>query len=235
MAQAGLHALLGAAARSLTPRREWLPLGILLGSLFPDMDNYAVAVATLTGLDSHGLHRTFTHSLFTVLAAILIFALVGLFTKKPRWTTLGFGLGIGISLHIMLDLWMWYDGVMLAWPLGGWLNLWADFTPPEWFSLLMQPLEFLFLAGYFYWLYRAAHGNGTDLDFLKALRIWIIAVLVLLVIFTPRAYLMEKGFLTIFGAFYLIALTAAFVITIRMRKTVETFPRQSDQLTAPGL
>lgn len=222
MAQAGIHAFVGAAARVFTPRKEWIMLGILLGSLFPDLDNFAVAVATLSGMDSQGLHRTFTHSLFTVLAAIVVFALVGLISRKPRWTWLGIGLGIGIGLHIILDLWMWYDGVMLAWPLGGWLNLWAGFTPPDWFSRLMQPIEFLFLAGYFYWLYASARSHKTDLDFLKVLRIWIIVMLILLAVFTPLAYLMEKGFLTIFGAFYLIALTAAFVITIRMRKTVET-------------
>jgi len=37
----------------------------------------------------------------------------------------------------------------------------------------------------------------TNLDFLGKLRLWIIAMLVLLVIFTPLAYVMNKGFLTI--------------------------------------
>jgi len=47
-------------------------------------------------------------------------------------------------------------------------------------------------------------------------------MVVLLLVFTPLAYVMTKGFLTLFGVFYLISLTAAFVITIRMRRTVET-------------
>jgi hypothetical protein len=49
MAQAGLHALVGAAMQKVAPKREWLMLGIILGSLFPDLDNYAVAVATVVG------------------------------------------------------------------------------------------------------------------------------------------------------------------------------------------
>jgi hypothetical protein len=36
-------------------------------------------------------------------------------------------------------------------------------------------------------------------------------------------YTMESGFLTIFGAVYLLSLGLAFGITIRMRATVEAF------------
>ena len=64
MAQAGLDGLAGMAVRKWTPGRTWLILGIVLGNLFPDLDNFAVAVATVTGLPTEGLHRTFTHSLF---------------------------------------------------------------------------------------------------------------------------------------------------------------------------
>jgi hypothetical protein len=35
--------------------------------------------------------------------------------------------------------------------------------------------------------------------------------------------MMQKGLLTIFAVFYLISITAAFFITIRMRNTVEAF------------
>ena len=45
-------------------------LGLVLGSMFPDLDNYAVAIATLAKLSPAGLHRTFTHSLFTILAVL---------------------------------------------------------------------------------------------------------------------------------------------------------------------
>jgi len=225
MAQAGIHALVGAAVRKVTPRREWLMLGIILGSLFPDLDNYGVAIATVARLQvtGHGLHRTFTHSIAAVLAAVLIFFLVAQVTKQPRWMTLGLGFGIGILLHIALDLLIWFNGVELLWPLGGWVNLWAGVTPPAWFSKLMDPLEFLFLALFFAWLMNTARKHKTNLEFLGRLRQWIIAMLVLLVVFTPLAYVMSKGFLTVYGLFYLVALTAAFVITIRMRQTVEVF------------
>jgi membrane-bound metal-dependent hydrolase YbcI (DUF457 family) len=225
MAQAGIHALVGAAARKITPHREWLMLGILLGSLFPDLDNYGAAVATVARLQvaGHGLHRTFTHSLAFVLAVVLISLLVAQVTRQPRWRTFGSGFGVGILLHIALDLLIWFNGVQLLWPLEGWVNLWAGVTPPEWFAKLMDPLEFLFLALFFAWLLGTARKHKTNPDFLSRLRLWIIAMLVLLAVFTPLAYVMSKGFLTVYGLFYLVALTAAFAITIRMRQTVEAF------------
>jgi len=221
MAQAGIHALVGAATRKVAPKREWLALGIILGSLFPDLDNYAVAVATVAGRDTQGLHRTFTHSVFTILAAIAVFFVVAQARRQARWTTLGIGFGIGIGLHIALDLLIWFNGVELLWPLGGWVNLWTGVNPPEWFARLLDPAELLFFALYFYWLARTARTQRTDADFLGKLRLWTIALLLLLVVFTPLAYLMSKGFLTIYGAAYLVSITAAFWITIRMRRTVE--------------
>lgn len=223
MAQAGIHALLAAAVRKVTPKKEWLILGIFLGSLFPDFDNYAVAVATVTKLDSHGLHRTFTHSILAILVAMLVFWLVGLVRKQHKWTFLGVGFGLGISLHILLDLLIWFNGVELLWPFGGWVNFWEGMAAPGWFATLMDPAELLFFAFYFIWLNSYARRHNTDLDFLKTLRTWSIAFLVLFLIFTPLAYLMQTGYKTIFGVFYLVSLTAAFVITIRMRQTVESF------------
>jgi membrane-bound metal-dependent hydrolase YbcI (DUF457 family) len=223
MAQSGIHALIGTAVKKIAPKSDWLLLGILLGSIFPDMDNYAVAIATVARLDPHGLHRTFTHSLFTILAAAAVFYLIARVRRQPRWMNLGFGIGIGIAMHILLDLILWFNGVALLWPLNSWVNLWAGVQAPEWFSKLMDPLEFLFFALFFAWLANAARAHKTDATFLGALRLWIIAMVILLVIFTPLAYVMSKGYQTIFGVFYLVSITAAFIITIRMRQTIAAY------------
>jgi membrane-bound metal-dependent hydrolase YbcI (DUF457 family) len=223
MAQAGIHALLGAATRRIMPKRDWLMLGILLGSLFPDLDNYAVAIATVAKLNTHNLHRTFTHSLLAILIVVVVFVIVAQVSKQPHWANLGVGLGIGISLHIALDLLIWFNGVELFWPWGGWLNLWEGVKPPAWFAKLLDPAEFLFFALFFAWLAKVAQNHKTNSDFLRTLRFWMVAMFALLVIFTPLAYVMSKGFQTIYGVFYLVSITAAFVITIRMRQTVEAF------------
>ncbi len=223
MAQAGIHALLGAATRKITPKRTWMMLGIILGSLFPDLDNYAVAIATVAKLNTHGLHRTFTHSLLAILAATVVFVVVAQVSRQPRWANLGAGLGAGIGLHIALDLLIWFNGVEFFWPLGGWINPWESVTPPAWFAKLLDPAEFLFFALFFAWLAKVAQAHKTNPDFIGALRVWTIAMFVLLVVFLPLAYVMRQGFQTIFGVFYLVSITAAFVITVRMRQTIEAF------------
>lgn len=223
MAQAGIHALVGAAVHRVVPRRQWLILGGVLGNLFPDFDNYAVAIATIAGLNPQGLHRTFTHSLLVIVAAVALFFIVARLRRQPRWNYLGLGFGGGIALHIGLDLLLWFNGVELLWPFGGWVNLWEGIKPPGWFVTLLDPLELLFFALYFGWLAQAAKDRRTNLYFLPTLRLWIMAMIILLLVFTPLAFLMGRGFLTGFGVVYLISLTAAFIITIWMRQTIEAY------------
>jgi membrane-bound metal-dependent hydrolase YbcI (DUF457 family) len=155
MAQAGIHALVGAPLRRWAPQNEhsayrnWLVLGVLLGNLLPDADNLAVAVAIILKLPTEGLHRTFTHSLFTVVAFVVVFYLVGRVIHQPRWVNLGLGMGAGILMHILLDLLIWFNGVEILWPIPSWVNLWSGVAPPVWFDQLMMPVEFLFFALYF--------------------------------------------------------------------------------------
>ena len=220
MAQAGMHGLVGMAVRKLAGRKEWLLLGILLGSFIPDMDNVGVAGATLTKMPTDGIHRTMTHSVFFMAAVVIVFYLIGQMKKDARWSNLGLGLGLGILLHVLLDLVIWFNGVNLFWPLGGEINFWANTTPPEWFMKFMDPAEFLFFGLFLWALGTWAHKAGTDGEFMKTHRIWLILEAALFVIFTPLVYIMTKGFLTIFGAFYLFSLFMTFFVTIRMRKTV---------------
>ena len=221
MAQAGIHGLVGAAVRKWVPKAEWLLLGIVLGNLFPDADNLAVAVATVAKLPTEGLHRTFTHSLFTIVAILAVFYLIAALTKQARWNTLGIGLGIGVLMHILLDLLVWFNGVAILWPIPSWINLWAGYTPPEWFDKLMLPAEYLFLALYFAALYSLARKHATDPDYQKPLLVWTVIQAVLFVVFTALVFSMSKGFTTLNGAVYLLSLFLAIGVTVRVRKTVE--------------
>ena len=81
MAQVGLHGIVAIAIRKWVPGRGWLMLGIVLGSLIPDLDNVAVAIATITRQSTAGLHRTATHSLFTSAAIFLFFYFIFDFFK----------------------------------------------------------------------------------------------------------------------------------------------------------
>ena len=224
MPQAGLHAIVGTVARKWLPHREWLFLGVVLGNMFPDLDNVAVAYATLTGADTHGLHRTFTHSIFTILAALVVFYLVARLTGNGRWNNFGIGFCTGILMHVLLDLLLWFNGVELFWPIRYELDFWSWFTVPDWLGILLETGEFLLLGLYFLLLGSLARRQNTDVARQTSLRMWMYVELALFVLFT--LILLGTGAnglpYTIFGALYLLSLILAMVLTIRLRRTVET-------------
>jgi len=221
MAQAGIHSIVGMAIRKWTPDRKWLMLGIVLGNLFPDADNLAVAVATVMGKSTEGLHRTFTHSLFFVAAIVIIFYGIVWASKRSEWGNLGLGLGIGVLMHILLDLLVWFNGVEILWPIPSRVNLWTNVTPPGWWDKLMMPAENLFFFLFFILLTSTAWKRNIDGDYLPKLRIWTWVQGILFIAFLVMDYTLTTGFTTIFGAVYLLSLGLAFGITIRMRETVE--------------
>ena len=220
MAQAGMHGLAGMAVLKMADRKERLVLGILLGSFTPDMDNAGVAVATLAKIPTAGIHRTMTHSIFFMLVVVAAFYALSQWKKDARWTNLGGGLGLGMLFHSLLDLVLWFNGAAFFWPLPIWINLWANTTPPEWWMKFMDPAEFLFFGLYLWALGNWARNAGSDGEFMKTHRAWLIFEIVLFIIFTPLAYIMTKGFLTLYGALYLFSIFMTFFVTIRMRKTV---------------
>ncbi len=221
MAQAGIHGLVGMVARKWTRRKEWLILGIVLGNMLPDMDALAVAYATLSGVDSHGLHRTFSHSVPFILGLILIFYLISVATKRPRIGNLGLGLGIGMLMHSLLDLLIWFRGVELFWPFYGEINFWHGYTPPAWWhNTFESAAEFLLIAVFFLLLASLARKQGTDGDFLKKLKGWIWFQLALFLIFLVLVYTWD-GYFIPYGAMYILSLGLALGVTIRMRDTIE--------------
>lgn len=226
MAQAGIHALVGMVVKPLSKNRQGLLLGVILGNLLPDADSLLVAAATIMGSSTEGLHRTFTHSFITVGVLLAGFYLVGVVTGNKSVTNLGIGLAIGIVMHILLDLLVWFDGVQVFWPFPMHVNLWMNVTPPEWFSKLMMPLEFLFMAGFLIVLRRWAISQKTDPVPALRLRFWIGLLLALFVVFTILVYVMEAGFMTIFGALYLVSLGLVTGIMTRMRATINHVGRE---------
>jgi DMSO reductase anchor subunit len=89
----------------------------------------------------------------------------------------------------------------------------------------MMPVEFLFFALFFVLLDVTARKRSTDGGFLRPLRVWTAVQGVLFVVFTALVYTMEKGFMTPYGALYLLSLGLVFGVTIRMRETVEAVAR----------
>lgn len=221
MAQIGIHGMVGVAVRKWVPGRTWLMLGIVLGSLVPDLDNLAVAVATITRHSTDGLHRTLTHSLVFVVSILVIFYLISKATGNKNWQNLGLGLGLGVLMHILLDLLLWFNGVALFWPLPVWINLWINITPPELWIKLMDPAEMLCLALFFFMLDASARRRKTDAGFLKTLRVWMGIEAVLFVVLSVLVFTLGKIYYTVNGAVYLFSIVLSICLIIRMRKTIE--------------
>lgn len=222
MPQAGIHAITGLMGRKWAPHKELLSLGVVLGTMAPDLDNLAVAIATLTGGNTEGLHRTFSHSFIIIGALVVVFYLVAAAAKRPEIGNLGLGLGLGISAHIMLDLVAWFNGVHLLWPMDVWVNLWENVTPPAWWMDLMLPAEFLMFAVYFLWMANEARKKSTNTDMLTKLRTHTNIQLGLFILFTVLLYTLKRAtYMIPYGALYLVSLIIALSLTVKMRDTIE--------------
>lgn len=224
MPQNGIHAMVGIVSRKWMPKKEWLLLGVVLGNMFPDLDNLVVAYATLAKLpDPESYHRTFTHSIFTIIVMVILFYILGALTKNEKWRNLGIGFGAGILMHIALDLVLWFNGVELLWPIKYELNFWSWFVMPAWLKILLDTGEFLAFGFYFLLLGSLALRHGTDKESQGSSKIWAYIEFALFVLFTALFFIIgTKGLLhTIFGALYLVSMIVAMVTTIRMKQTVE--------------
>jgi len=231
MPQNGIHAMVGIASRKWLPNKEWLLVGVVLGNMFPDLDALVVAYATLAKLPNPAhFHRTFTHSVFTILAMMLLFYIIAAMTKNEKWKNFGLGFGMGILMHILLDLVLWFNGVELFWPLGGQLNFWAWFVKPVWLSILLDTAEFLMFGLYFVLLGSLSRKNSTDSNQQGTAKIWAYIEFGLFILFTVVFFSANAGgldyakglYYKIFGVLYIVSLIVGMVLTTRMRQTVET-------------
>lgn len=225
MPQNGIHAIVGIVTRKWMPKREWLFLGVVLGSMFPDLDNLVVAYATLAKLpDPEHYHRTFTHSIFTIVAMTILFYVVAALTRNKKWKNFGFGFSGGILMHIVVDLVLWFNGVELLWPLRFELNFWSWFVTPGWLKILLDTGEFLAFGLYFLLLGSLAQRHGTDTERQRPSRTWAYIEFGLFVLFTTLFFTIgPKGLqYQVFGGVYLLSLIVGMVITIQMKDTVES-------------
>lgn len=231
MPQIGIHGIVGVASRRWLPKKEWLLLGLVLGNMFPDLDNLVVAYATLAGLPEPAhYHRTFTHSVFTIVVMTVLCYIVAAVTKNEKWKNFGTGLGAGILMHILLDLVIWFNGVYLLWPIDYELNFWVGFTTPVWLKILLDTAEFLMLGLYFMLLVSLAQRRGLDVERQGSVRVWEYVEFALFVVFTALFYFRNaqgadysKGlYYQVFGALYLVSMIAGLIITTRLKRTVES-------------
>lgn len=221
MPQAGLHGMAGLSVRRALPRG--LTWGFVLGNVLPDVDMFAMTTVYPFHLAlAYRMHRTFTHSLSFILLMVALFYLLSL-RLGPFYKYLGYGLGLGIALHVFLDIFLWFDGVEIFWPLAYDLDLWRWYSPPPMVFKLLRAAEFLFAGLYFLYLSLAATRSGTDLNFAGRLRLLYRLQFALFVVFAGLAFVLEtEQYLIPFGVVYTFTmLPLVLYVTVRMRETIE--------------
>jgi hypothetical protein len=95
---------------------------------------------------------------------------------------------------------------------------------PEWLGIILETGEFLAFGLYFFLLSSLAQRQNTDMARQRSPSTWAYIEFVLFILFTLLFFISGADGLpyTIFGALYLLSLIIAIVITIQMRKTVES-------------
>ena len=147
MAQAGAHAIIGMYASRLSFLKRINASAIIIGSLIPDLDIILVAFGKLfTNIPDpiHFFHRKGTHSFLFVLFIYLLFEIFSEILKKPELRNWGKGISIGITTHLIVDSFLFLNGVYLLWPIQLQFNFWEGYQPPEILPNLLLAIEFLF-------------------------------------------------------------------------------------------
>ena len=121
MAQSGIHAFCGIILSKSLKYEKWLVPSLIFGSILPDIDILFSAIGFMFGLsisDAESIfHRTFTHNIFFSMIIYLIFLYIAEIASDKKFRTIGKGIGIGILLHIIIDIFLWFKGVQVFWPL----------------------------------------------------------------------------------------------------------------------
>ncbi len=228
MPQPGLHAVLALATRKIFPHRPWFPLGLVLGSVIPDLYGYAQAVAvSVAKMDpiraEANFHRTATHSLLFALFLGIVFWLLSLAKKSKEIASFGFGLATGMAvLHTLPDLFAWFDGVAVLWPFLT-VNLWSSVHLSETVENLLRAGNFFAFGFYFCYLNSLAKKAGTSTNYLQRLRINTWVQFALGTIFAVLAmFLSTKTYSLLDGAVLLLfAFPNALWVTWCSRDTIE--------------
>src|SRR5579871_1682039 len=178
MPQNGLHGLVGLwaarASRRAVPSNLLPPfaLGIVLGSMLPDVDMYPVGIATAFGakFDIYAVHRTAAHSLLLILAVLAVGLCIP--RRRPGRAT-ALGLSLGFATHALLDIFFWFAPIDLFWPLHDVLpnvrfvdpiNLWSAVHLPGWAISLRDSFEFGAFALYLLALRRVIRAVAVNDD-----------------------------------------------------------------------
>lgn len=223
MAQSGIHAFSGIVLSKYFKQQKWLAPSIIIGSMLPDIDIFLSALAFILGTPVQTaeliFHRTFTHSIFTLITIYLTFLCIAEIKSNENFKIIGRGVCIGILLHIILDLLFWFKSVHLFWPLPtDSIDLWS-LNVPELFYKITFSLEFILFRIYGWYLINSfIKYPGNQGWFIKYISRWINIEFIFFVISIAYIYLNMPGYKVFFTIMYIPSLMMALFSTYILRE-----------------
>lgn len=226
MPQTGIHAAIGYQFKRIVPYEKGLFPALIFGAILPDLDVLAVAIGSIfTSIHQAEtiLHRTFSHSIFAPVLIFLLFAFLSEFKSKPFYKSVGKGLALGMLSHIVLDIFFWFRGIHIFWPLPFQeINLWEFWTAPGWLQRLLLVLEFLCFRWYAWFLInRSINYSSGHIWLVKPLKYWMVAETQIFILFIILAYWNPAIFMVLFGAAYIPSLIIALWATYMCRHALD--------------
>ncbi len=223
MAQSGIHAFSGIILSKLFKQEKWFVPSLIFGSILPDIDIFFSAIAYLFGfsiVEAEGIHRTFTHSIFTVIIIYLLFLSIKEIKSDEKFKTIGKGLCIGMTIHIILDIFLWFHDISLLWPLQPYVmeptNIWGDISLSQYpiFKKLLLAFEFIMFRIYGWFLINKFINresvNNPASWFVKYITKWIKIEFILFITFLLLIYI------NINTDIYMILFTLAYIPSLMM-------------------
>ena len=229
MAQVGLHAALGYQLNRIIPYEKRLFPSLIIGSMLPDLDIIIVSIATLFYPISQAesiFHRTFSHSLFTLIFVYLSFSIVSEIKKTPLLKSIGKGITLGMLSHLLIDTLTWFRQIDILWPLPMEpFNLWYFFDAPPLVSQILLIFEF-FCFRWYAWFLITKHLNYPNQQswIIKYLQTWKNWESILFVFFIILALWNPSNLIILFGAAYIPSLIMMLWATYMSRDALESEP-----------
>jgi len=231
MAQSGIHAFSGIILSKFLKNEKWFVPSLIFGSILPDIDILFSAIAFLLGStidDAESIHRTFTHSLFTIIIIYFIFLSITEITSKQKFRVIGKGLCTGMIIHVVLDLFLWFESISLLWPIQPYLmqpiNIWNDiaFSDNQMLKKILLSLEFILFRIYGWFLINKFIDNRNVENcswFIKYISRWIKIEFLLFLLFVLLIYLNIniKTYMIFFTTMYIPSLIMALISTYILR------------------
>tara|TARA_X000001036_G_scaffold253628_1_gene236052 strand:+ start:3039 stop:3749 length:711 start_codon:yes stop_codon:yes gene_type:complete len=231
MAQSGIHAFSGIVVSKFLKNKKWFIPSFIFGSILPDIDVLFAAILFLFGtniFDAEAIHRTFTHSLFTIVIIYFIFLSISEITSKQKFKVIGKGICLGMILHCILDIFLWFSSISLLWPIQPYLiqpiDIWGNmvFKNEQAIRKILLALEFIMFRFYGWFLINKAIQSiyiQNCIWFVKYISRWIKIEFIIFLFFLFLIYLNTNinSYKIFFTIMYIPSLIMALISTYILR------------------